>query len=56
MKDYQIRTAHYSFTCPITGTKVRKGDSYIEVEGVAISLKAGLPERKLRRLVTNSHN
>lgn len=53
MNNYQIRIANYSFTCPITGIKVKKGDSYIEVEGVAISLKAGLSERRLRKLVTH---
>lgn len=53
MNNYNIRTAHYSFTCPITGTKVRKGDEYVETEGVAISLKAAFPERRLRKLVTH---
>jgi hypothetical protein len=50
--NYTIRIAHYSFTCPITGIKVRKGDEYVETEGVAISLKAAFPERRLRKLVT----
>jgi hypothetical protein len=53
-KDYSIRIARYSFTCPITGIKIRKGDEYIETEGVAISLKAGLPERNLKLIKARS--
>lgn len=49
--DYSIRIAHYTFTCPVTGIKIRKGDEYIERDGIALSLKAGLPERRLRPLV-----
>ena len=45
MNNYTIRIARYPFTCPITGTKVRKGDSYTEIEGIAISINAGLPEK-----------
>ena len=44
----EIKIASYSFTCPVTGQKIRKGDNYIEQDGVALSCKAGLPARKLR--------
>lgn len=45
MDNYTIRIARYPFTCPITGTKVRKGDSYTEIEGIAISINAGLQKK-----------
>lgn len=50
-ENYSIRVAHYPFTCPITGILVRRGDEYVEREGVALSLKAGLPARRLRPLM-----
>jgi len=48
--NYTIKIAHYSFTCPVTGIKVHKGDEYADLDGMALSLKAVLPERRLRKL------
>lgn len=48
--NYTIRIAHYPFTCPVTGIKIRKGDQYADMDGMALSLKAVLPERRLRKL------
>jgi hypothetical protein len=45
-----IRIAAYDFNCPVTGIRIRKGENYVEVEGVAMSLTAGLPTRRLRLL------
>lgn len=45
---YEIKTAHFSFTCPITGKKIRKGDNYCELDGMALSMEAGMPGRKLK--------
>jgi len=44
---YEIKTSHFSFTCPITGKKIRKGDDYCELDGMVMSLEAGMPGRKL---------
>lgn len=48
MNDYEIKTAHYRFTCPLTGKIIRIGDLYIERDGIAMSIEAGLPTRKLK--------
>ena len=45
-----IRVAMYDFNCPVTGIRIRRGENYVEVEGVAMSLTAGLPTRRLRLL------
>lgn len=44
--NYSIKTATYSFGCPICGTKVSAGDNYVESEGIATCLCV-LPGRKL---------
>lgn len=35
----QYPIATYSFKCPITGYLVRKGDSYVEVDGLKVSIE-----------------
>jgi len=45
---YEIKIAHFAFSCPITGKKIRKGDNYCEMDGMAMSIEAGMPKRKLR--------
>lgn len=45
---YEILKAHYAFTCPITGKKIHKGDSYADMDGAAVSLEVVMPVRKLR--------
>jgi len=46
--NYEVKTAHYRFTCPITGKAIRKGDLYIECDGIAMSIEAGLPAKRLK--------
>jgi len=41
-----IKTASYPFSCPLCGTRVKIGDSYVEDEGVA-TCPCVLPTRKL---------
>lgn len=46
--NYEIKTALYPFTCPVTGRPVKAGHGYAELEGMAVSLEAVLPKRKLK--------
>jgi hypothetical protein len=51
-----IKIASYSFSCPVCGHQVRKGDNYLESEGIATCV-CMLPARRLiatgiRRLLT----
>lgn len=45
--NYEIKIAHYPFVCPVTGKIVSKGQNYVELEGMALSLDV-LPKRKLK--------
>jgi hypothetical protein len=40
------RIAHYSFSCPLCGTKVKKGDAYIDEDGISLC-PCALPSRTL---------
>lgn len=45
--DFEIKIAHYSFSCPICGTLVRRGDAYCEdINGCAFYLCV-MPAKKL---------
>lgn len=46
--NYEIKIAHYPFRCPITGNPIKAGHDYAEMEGMAVSLEAVLPKRKLK--------
>lgn len=49
--NYEIKIAHYPFRCPTTGKPVKAGQDYIELEGMAISVEAGLPKRRLKPII-----
>ncbi len=36
--DFNLKVAKYAFCCPVCGTMIRKGDNYIEENGVATCL------------------
>jgi hypothetical protein len=46
MPDYIIKPAPYSFTCPLYGDQVKKGENCVEENGALFCIKI-LEERKL---------
>lgn len=54
--NYEIKTAHYPFRCPITGKQIKAGHNYAELEGMAVSLEAVLPKRNLKKIVHHGSN
>ncbi len=54
--NYEIKTAHYSFRCPITGNPVKSGQNYAELEVMAVSLEAVLPKRNLKKIEHHGSN
>jgi len=54
--NYEIKTALYPFTCPITGRLIRKGQNYVEQDGIALSLESVLPKRNLKKIEHHGSN
>jgi hypothetical protein len=48
-RNYTLKKAAYSFGCPVCGTRVNRGDNYIDEDGVATCL-CTLPSRRLKPL------
>jgi predicted RNA-binding Zn-ribbon protein involved in translation (DUF1610 family) len=45
---YLIKMLGGRFSCPVCGERISKGDNYIDIQGLRVCIKCGLPTRRLK--------
>jgi uncharacterized protein (UPF0212 family) len=45
---YLIKISGGWYSCPVCGERIRKGENYVDIQGLRVCLKCGLPARRLK--------